>query len=69
MWVKLQRLGLRFGVEKSPGGFRGFFCALWAFFEGVLGKVVCRTWCFCGENVVECVVNVVRKRRFSGAEK
>jgi hypothetical protein len=25
----------------------------------VFGKYVCRTWCFGGENVVGCVVNVV----------
>jgi hypothetical protein len=30
------------------------------FLRGVLEKVVCRTWFFDGENVVECVVNVVR---------
>jgi len=28
-------------------------------FGGVLGKVVCRTWCFGGEFVVDCVVNAV----------
>ena len=38
------------------------------FFGGVLGKVVCRTWFFCGENVVKCVVNVVGKRRVSGCQ-
>jgi hypothetical protein len=26
--------------------------------RGVLGKTVCSVWSFCGENVVECVVNV-----------
>ena len=31
-------------------------------FEGVLGKWVFWVWCFCGEVVVECVVNVVRWR-------
>ena len=31
-----------------------------AFLQGVLKKSWRRTWCFCGEVVVECVVNVVR---------
>jgi hypothetical protein len=44
--------------KKSPGGVRGFFVVLWAFLRGVLGKVWCRGMVFCGENVVECVVNV-----------
>jgi hypothetical protein len=39
------------------------------FLGGVLGKAVCRTWCFCGENVVECVVNVVEKPPLFAAEK
>jgi hypothetical protein len=55
-----------FCLRKSPGGFRGFFCALWAFFEGVLGKVVGSCGAFCGEVVVKCVANAVRKRRFAG---
>jgi len=45
-----------------------FFCGWWGakdrgfplFLRGVLRKVVCRTWFFAGENVVNCVVNVVR---------
>jgi hypothetical protein len=28
-------------------------------FAGVLQKSGCSVWCFCGEVVVECVVNVV----------
>jgi hypothetical protein len=38
-------------------------------FEGCFGKVLVLAWCFCGEVVVECVVNVVRRRRALGAEK
>jgi hypothetical protein len=30
-----------------------------AFLQGFLGKWACRLWCFCGEVVVNCVVNVV----------
>jgi hypothetical protein len=30
-----------------------------AFLQGVLQKNECSAWCFCGEVVVECVVNVV----------
>jgi hypothetical protein len=56
-------------MGKVPEGFRGFFCALWAFFEGVLQNVDVIRGVFCGEVVVRCVVNVVRKRRISGAEK
>jgi hypothetical protein len=40
MWVKLQRLGLRFGAEKSPGGFRGFFVLYGRFL-----RVFCEKWC------------------------
>src|ERR1700721_2894366 len=32
-----------------------------SFFRGVLGKAVCRTWFFCGQNVVECMVNMDKK--------
>jgi hypothetical protein len=55
--------------EKSPGVFSGLFCALWACFEGVLENVDGKAWCFGGEHVVECVVNMVRKQRFVGTEK
>jgi hypothetical protein len=34
------------------------FCCLMGFLRGVLGKVVCRTWFFGGELVVDCVVIV-----------
>lgn len=35
-----------------------FFWAWWrAFFRGVLGKKGVLLWCFCGEVVVDCVVN------------
>jgi hypothetical protein len=27
--------------------------------RGISRKTVCRTWCFCGEDLVECVANVV----------
>jgi hypothetical protein len=30
-----------------------------AFLQGFLEKSWCGTWCFCGEVVVGCVVNVV----------
>jgi hypothetical protein len=56
-------------LEKSPGGFRDFFCALWAFFEGVLENVDGRRGVFCGEVVVKCVANVVKKLRFLTDEK
>ena len=39
------------------------------FFRGVLEKVVCRTWFLRGENVVKCVVNVVKKLSFFGDQK
>jgi hypothetical protein len=44
--------------KKCPGGVPGLFVALWAFLRGVLEKVWCRMWFFCGENVVDCVANV-----------
>jgi hypothetical protein len=36
-----------------------FFKVLRAFLRGVVGKTVYRMWFFDGENVVECVFNVV----------
>jgi hypothetical protein len=45
--------------KKVERGGCGGFCEIWAFLRGVLGKVGGWTWFFCGENVVECVVNVV----------
>jgi hypothetical protein len=39
------------------------------FLRGVLEKAGCRTWFLCGENVVKCVVNVVKKRPLFAAEK
>ena len=47
----------------GPGETRGFCCFV-EFFEGCLGKCGGWTWFFDGENVVECVVNVVRKTKF-----
>jgi hypothetical protein len=32
-----------------------------AFFDGGAGKKRVFAWCFCGEFVVDCVINVVRK--------
>jgi hypothetical protein len=37
------------------------FCFLLVFFEGVSQKWGGKTWCFDGENMVRCVVNVVIK--------
>jgi len=39
------------------------------FLRGVLGNVVCRTWFFDGNNVVNCGNNVVLKCSFWTAEK
>jgi hypothetical protein len=51
------------GDEMGRGGFRGTYF-FWrvvecAFLQGFLRKVVRKTWCFGGEFVVDCVVNVV----------
>jgi hypothetical protein len=35
-----------------------FFCGFTGFLRGVLRKMVCTTWFFCGELVVDCVVIV-----------
>jgi hypothetical protein len=37
-----------------------FFCGGVVILLGFLRKCVFLAWCFCGEFVVECVVNVVR---------
>jgi len=50
-----------FLCRKSSGGFRGFFSRFMGVFWGVLGNVDGKAWCFCGEVVVRCVANVVRK--------
>jgi len=34
--------------------------------QGFLQKVGCKTWCFGGQNVVVCMVNVVIKNTFGG---
>jgi hypothetical protein len=39
------------------GGF--YFCGGWVFLLGVFEETGVLLWCFCGEVVVECVVNVV----------
>jgi hypothetical protein len=36
-----------------------------AFLQGVFRKTAFLSWYLDGENVVECVLNVVRKRTFS----
>jgi hypothetical protein len=41
---------------------------LW-FLQGFFAKKVVLTWCFCGEFVVECVVNVVEKQRVFAGRK
>jgi hypothetical protein len=69
MWVELQRLIFEILAKKSSGGFRDFFCALWAFFEGVLENGDGKRGVFCDEVVVKCVANVVGKPRFPGTEK
>ena len=46
--------------------FRHFFRAWWSgVFQGVFGKSGAKTWCCCGEFVVECVVQAVVSRSFS----
>jgi hypothetical protein len=50
---------LVFVREKVERGGWSDFCGLWAFLRGVLEKVGGWTWFFCGEDVVECVANVV----------
>src|ERR1700733_15325632 len=47
--------------KKTAWGWEGERAVFPLFLRGVLGKVVCRTWFFCGENVVKCVVNVDKK--------
>jgi hypothetical protein len=34
-----------------------------AFFQGYFGEMLVLQWCFCGEDVVECVACVVIKPR------
>jgi hypothetical protein len=56
------------GKKSGPGEPRGF--AVFAeVFEGVLEKRGGWTWFFGGENVVDCVVNVVGKMSFFGDQK
>jgi hypothetical protein len=45
---------MRFGFFAGPH----FFC-VWrrGVFQGVLAKIGVLVWCFCGEVVVDCVVN------------
>jgi hypothetical protein len=39
-----------------------FWCGGFVVFAGIFAKKAFLLWCFCGEFVVECVVNVVQKR-------
>jgi hypothetical protein len=39
------------------------------FLQGFLRKAVCRAWFFCGEGVVNCVVNVVLSHHVFGERK
>jgi hypothetical protein len=45
---RVRRMVIIFGAGGTP------------FLQGVFEKNGCKTWCFCGEVVVECVVNVVK---------
>jgi hypothetical protein len=45
------------------------FGFLWAFLRGVSENVVVERVVFCGENVVDCVVNVENFRSLFGDEK
>jgi hypothetical protein len=54
-----------FSKERGGSAVAGplfFFCGGMVFLLGVLGKCGVLLWCFCGEFVVECVVNVVSFR-------
>jgi hypothetical protein len=53
------RFNFGFCAEKIERGDRAVFGVLREFLKGVLGKVGGWTWFCGGENVVECVVNVV----------
>jgi hypothetical protein len=46
-----------------------FLLDLPVFLRGVLEKVLCSAWFFCGEVVVNCVANVDRKLLVFGREK
>jgi hypothetical protein len=48
-------------VRRLPGR-RFCFCGGMVFLLGVLRKCGGLLWCFCGEHVVECVVNAVNYR-------
>jgi hypothetical protein len=50
------------GLEAEMGGFA-------VFFEGGFEKSACLMWCFAGEFVVNCVVNVDRKRHVAWSLK
>ena len=50
---------LRKELIVSTLDYRIFLGVVLGVFAGVFGKVVCRTWCFDGVVVVDCMVNVV----------
>jgi hypothetical protein len=50
---------LPFSIARICLGFFGVV-VLW-FLQGIFAKKAILLWCFCGEFVVECVVNVVQK--------
>jgi hypothetical protein len=43
----------------SGMGFGGGFCCFAGVFQGCFGKGAFFAWCFCGEFVVDSVINVV----------
>ena len=62
---KCFRSGIGTAVRRLPGR-RFLLCGGMVFLLGVLRKCGGWLWCFCGEVVVECVVNVVNCRTLFG---
>jgi hypothetical protein len=58
-WVRTWACGFE---PRIPGI---IVCVICGGFVGYLGKNGVLRWFFCGEHVVKCVVNVVRKQRVS----
>jgi len=46
-------------VKKASAAAGAFLCLFPVLFEGGFGKCGAQRWFFCGEFVVDCVVNVV----------
>src|ERR1700677_2564362 len=70
LYWKLPRTNsVTFLTEKFGRGVWGKMLHFPLFLRGVLEKVVCKTWFFCGENVVKCVVNVEKKLHVFAAEE